>query len=97
MTKIITTITTVFDTDTQKVEVYKDVVEHLDKTEIDGVTENIMALKPGQRYIDSTCKKCDTKIAVRTEFYLAGGNYCHACAMAKLAEPSVLKVFGEVY
>ena len=83
MAKVITTITTIYDTETKDVKVYKDVVERFDE-DVNGVAPTLLRLMPGQRYTDTTCAKCDTKIAVRVENYSAGCNYCHACAMVKL-------------
>ena len=82
--KIITTITTVYDTTTKEVTEYRDVTERFGDTDFLGVAPSLLKLEPLTRYTDSTCAKCDTKIAVQIEQYKAGANYCHACAMAKL-------------
>lgn len=84
MTKIITTVTTVYDTDTKQVTEYRDVVEQFGDTDFLGVAPSLLKLTPMTRYTDSVCAKCDVKIAVQQEHYNPGSNYCHACAMAKL-------------
>lgn len=84
MAKIITTVTTVYDTVTKEVTEYRDVTEKLGDTDFLGVAPSLLKLQSGTRYTDTVCAKCDIKIAVNVEYYLAGANYCQACAMAKV-------------
>ncbi len=81
--KIVTTITTVYDTVTKEVIEYRDVTERFGDSDFLGVAPSLLKLEPGVRYTDTVCDKCDVKIAVRVDNY-PGVNYCHACAMAKL-------------
>jgi len=84
MTKIITTVTTVYDTATKEVTEYREVIEKFGDTDFLGVAPSLLQLQPGIRYTDSVCTKCDIKIAVRRVDYVANGNYCQACAMSKV-------------
>ena len=67
MTKIVTVITTIYDTNTKEVEVYKETFERFESP-----------------YLQTQCSKCLTEISVKTNEYVALGNYCYSCAMAKL-------------
>lgn len=84
MAKIITTVTTVYDTVTKEVTEYRDVTEKFGDTDFLGVAPSLLKLQPGVRYTDTVCAKCDIKIAVRVTDYSAGENFCQACAMAKV-------------
>lgn len=84
MAKIITTVTTVYDTVTKEVTEYRDVTEKVGEVDFLGVAPSLLKLQPGIRYTDSVCTKCDIKIAVRRDDYVANGNYCQACAMSKV-------------
>jgi hypothetical protein len=86
MTKIVTVMTTIYDTKTKKIEKYQEIYERIDEPEQDlnGVAPSLLKLTAGQTYTDTVCAKCDCKIAVRIGDYQAGSNYCQACAMAKI-------------
>jgi hypothetical protein len=82
--KIITTVTTVYDTVTKEVIEYRDVTEKVGEVDFLGVAPSLLKLQSGIRYTDSVCAKCELKIAVRVSDYSPGMNFCQACAMAKV-------------
>ena len=84
MAKVVTTITTIYDTETKEVTEYRITTEKTQNGDFFGVAPSLLQLEPFTRYTDSICAKCETKIAVQVEHYVAGSNYCHACAMSKL-------------
>jgi hypothetical protein len=81
--KIITTITTVYDTVTKEVTEYREVMER-PGGDFRGVAPSLLDLQSGIRYTDTVCAKCDIKIAVRVNDYAPSANFCHSCAMAKV-------------
>lgn len=82
--KVITTITTIYDTETKEVTEHKVVTERVDYADLFGVAPSLLQLQPNIRYTDTVCAKCDIKIAVQVAEYSLDGNYCHPCAMAKV-------------
>lgn len=80
MTKIVTVITTIYDTNTKEVEVFKETFERFDDGETTPKPKYVINVK----YLETQCSKCLTEISVREDEYVALGNYCYSCAMAKL-------------